>query len=172
MKSRVIRFVGGFIQHRTFKDLLRQIKTDVPKLLGYGHAEVFMYDNQQVGRENLYCMSVPMEDATYDRVEDKPGFEQDFIIDEKQVVRFPTNMGISGYALQGDAVCYINNFSSKKDATYGEIYAQTSTSRHQVLTMPQQAFIGHLLAKKYPYNRKIDNFVELETIENLVICSI
>ena len=29
-----------------------------------------------------------------------------------------------------------------------------------------------MLAKNYPYNRKIDNFLEIETIENFVISSI
>ena len=81
-------------------------------------------------------------------------------------------MGISGYALQGDAVCFVNNFAHKKETALGDIYANTSTSRHQVLTLPQQAFIGQLLAKQNPFNRKIDNFLELDSIENLAICSI
>jgi len=54
-----------------------------------------------------------MQDVSNDNDEDPPGFEQDFIVDERQVVRFPVNMGISGYALQGDAVCFINNFVHK-----------------------------------------------------------
>ena len=29
-----------------------------------------------------------------------------------------------------------------------------------------------MLARNYPFNRKIDNFLELESIENLAICSI
>ena len=41
-----------------------------------------------------------------------------------------------------------------------------------MLTQAQQAFIGSLLAKDYPYNKKIDNFLELEHIENMVICSL
>ena len=44
----------------------------------------------------------------------------------------------------------------------GPIIANTSSSRHHVLSLDQQAFIGHILAKKYPYNRKIDNFLELD----------
>ena len=80
MKSRVIRFVADFIQHRTFKSLIRQLKTDLPTLLGYTYAEVFMYNQQQ---KNLYCMSIPMEDAQRDPDEDPPGFEEEFILDEK-----------------------------------------------------------------------------------------
>jgi len=41
-----------------------------------------------------------------------------------------------------------------------------------VLTTAQQAFIGHHLASKSPFNKKIDNFLELESIENLLISSI
>ena len=49
---------------------------------------------------------------------------------------------------------------------------QTSSSRDNVLTLAQQAFIGSILARKYPYNKKIDNFLELETINNIVCSSI
>ena len=41
-----------------------------------------------------------------------------------------------------------------------------------MLTFPQQAFIGKILAKEYPFNRKIDNFLELDRIENMAISSI
>ena len=99
MKSRVIRFVDSFIQHRTFKSLIKQIKSDVPKLLGYSHAEVFLYDNTVLRKKNLYTMSVSTEEHSIDPDEDPPGFAEEFILDEKQIVRFPPNMGISGYAL-------------------------------------------------------------------------
>lgn len=135
MKNRVIRFVGGFIQHRTFKSLIRQIKSDVPKLLGYDHAEIFMYENSTTARKNLYCMSVGKEEVSIDPDQDPPGFEEEFVIDEKQVVRFPTNMGISGYALQNDSVCFINDFAHKKETAYGDVIANTSSSRHQVLSL-------------------------------------
>jgi len=81
-------------------------------------------------------------------------------------------MGVSGYALRGDAVCFINNFEHKSANTMSALVAQTSSSRHQVLSLAQQAFIGHILAEKYPFNKKVDNFLELEQIENMVICSI
>ena len=61
-------------------------------------------------QKNVYCMSIRAEEPSADPDYEQPGFEQEFIIDEKQVVRFPLNMGISGYALKGDAVCYINDF--------------------------------------------------------------
>ena len=61
----------------------------------------------------------------------------EFIIDEKQIVRFPSNMGISGYALHGDAVCFINDFAHKKATVIGPLQSNTSSSRHQVLTLAQ-----------------------------------
>ena len=73
-----------------------------------------MFDKLQ---NNLYCMSITGDEKqlTLDPDADPPGFEEEFIIDEKQVVRFPPNMGISGFALKGDAVCYINDFQHKKN---------------------------------------------------------
>lgn len=35
-----------------------------------------------------------------------------------------------------------------------------------------QSFIGHRLAEKWAFNTKIDNFLELENIENVVFSSI
>lgn len=107
MKHRIIKFVTSFIQHRTFRSLIKQVKTDLPRLLGFSAAEVFMYDQMQ---KNVYCMSIRVEEPSIDPERDAPGFEEEFIIDEKQIVRFPLNMGISGYALKGDAVCFINDF--------------------------------------------------------------
>ncbi len=121
-------------------------------------------------KDNLYCIS--SSDKGLSTMEEKKDFEREFIINEKSVVRFPTNMGISGYALRGDAVCFINNFQDKINSVIEPLRATTSSSRGEILTPAQQAFIGPLLSHKYPYDRKIDNFMELETIENLVISSI
>ena len=54
----------------------------------------------------------------------------------------------------------------------GPLIAQVSSSRDQVLSLAQQAFIGKQMAAKYPFNRKIDNFMEIEIIDNMVISSI
>ena len=146
------------------------MKTDLPKLLGYAHAEIMMYDNPG---NNLYCMSITGNEEQDQLEEGKTNdFEREFIIDEKSVVRFPPNMGITGYALKGDAVCFLNNFPIKRAQTIGPLHAQSSSSRGEVLSLLQQAFVGHLLAEGFPYNKKIDNFLELETIENFAISSI
>lgn len=41
-----------------------------------------------------------------------------------------------------------------------------------MLSLAQQAFIGRILGRSNPYNRKIDNFLEVDSIENFVISSI
>lgn len=133
MKGRVIRFVQEIIKHSTFKALIRQIKTGVPKLLGYGDVEVFLHDSV---KNNLYCMSVNEEQQP--QYADLPhSFEMDYIVDEKQIVRFPPSMGISGYALRGDAVCFINEFAHKQATLIGPLRASTSSSRQQVLSLVQ-----------------------------------
>ena len=66
--------------------------------------------------------------------EEKRDFEREFIINERQVVKFPTNMGISGFALRGDAVCIINDFQHKKNTVIGPLRALTSSSRGEILT--------------------------------------
>ena len=114
----------------------------------------------------MYAISVPLGD--------KPsGDESDYVIKEKEIVRFPVSMGISGYALKGNAVCFINDFALKCEKNDPDLMkACVSSSRDKVLSIVQQAFVGNILARKYPYNKKIDNFLEIETINNLVCSSI
>lgn len=59
LKSQVIRFAIDFIQHRTYRSVIRHVKTDLPKLLGFKQAEVFILDRPN---KNLYCMSVRPND--------------------------------------------------------------------------------------------------------------
>lgn len=75
--------------------------------------------------------------AGVDLEKDPPGFEEEYIIDENQVVRFPTHMGVSGFALTGDAVCYINDFAHKKATVIGPIVPDVSSSRQQILSLPE-----------------------------------
>jgi len=41
-------------------------------------------------------------------IDDPTGFEREFNFDCSQLVKFPSSMGISGFAYQNDGVCYIN----------------------------------------------------------------
>ena len=81
------------------------MKTDLPRLIGFDDAEVFMLDRPN---KNLFCMSVRAGEV--EAGEKTRAVEEDFTINEEQIVRFPSNMGVTGYALRGDAVCFINNF--------------------------------------------------------------
>ena len=110
------------------------MKTDLPKLLGYKEAEVFSYDHPT---RQLYCMSIRPDNNQRDPDQDPPGFEEDYIIDEKQIVRFPTHMGVSGFALRGDAVCFINDFAHKKATVIGPIVPTVSSSGPQVLNLAE-----------------------------------
>lgn len=72
-------------------------------------------------KNNLYCMSVTgQQDLTEEQMKD---FEREFIVNEKQIVRFPTNMGISGFALRGDAVCFVNDYTNKVNQVIGPLRA-------------------------------------------------
>lgn len=35
-----------------------------------------------------------------------------------------------------------------------------------------QAFLSHYFAMDYPYNSKIDNFAEMEDVDNIIVCSL
>jgi len=79
MKDRVIKFVLAFIQHRTFKSLIKHLKTELPRLFGFGSAEIFMHDRNN---KNLFCMSIRPDEGR-DTDSEKKGFEEDFMIAEK-----------------------------------------------------------------------------------------
>ena len=112
MKYKVIKFAISFMQHRNYRSVIKHVKNELPGLLGFTSAEVFLLDGPN---RNLYCMSVRPDEVLHDSEEGKGrSFENDFIVNEERIVRFPTNMGVSGYALRGDAVCYINDFASKQ----------------------------------------------------------
>lgn len=79
MNDRVIKFVYSFIQHRTFKSLIRHLKNELPRLFGFSNAEVFLHDRNN---KNLYCMSISQEDPYEDPDHQQRGFEEEFIIAE------------------------------------------------------------------------------------------
>lgn len=50
---------------------------------------------------------------------DPKGFEREFNFEQRQIVKFPDNMGLSGFAFSNDGIVYINGFdrlSSNKAA--------------------------------------------------------
>ena len=81
-------------------------------------------------------------------------------------------MGITGYCLKADAIAMINDFSTKQEDTTTEIIGRITSYRQSCFNEVAQSFLGLRLAEKYPFNPKIDNFLELENIESVVISSI
>ena len=81
MKQKVIDFAIGFIQRRTYKSVLSHMKTDLPKLLGFSYAEVFMLDRTN---KSLFCLSVrPSETEAQEQDKSKRPIEEEFTINER-----------------------------------------------------------------------------------------
>lgn len=105
VQKNVVAFVKRFINFVNLKEILRAVKKDIPKLLGYKQASIFMHDTEQ---NNLYTVNLD-EDAE-NRTRDHYGtFEVEFAFDESQVVRFPTSMGVNGLSFLTNSVNYFNN---------------------------------------------------------------
>lgn len=105
MYGHIIEFVQRFTNIKNFKDLLRSIKYEVPKLLDFKAANIYIYDATQ---ENLKALNLDEDAERLAKKEDPNSFERDFNFDERSVVRFPRNMGISGFAFENDGVTFVN----------------------------------------------------------------
>lgn len=58
-------------------------------------------------------MKVLIHDKEQDRlanIEDPTGYERCYHIDQKQVVRFPKEMGVTGFAFENNAVNFVNHY--------------------------------------------------------------
>ena len=65
-------------------------------------------------------MNLDEEAERIAKMEDPNSFEREFNFDERQIVRFPRNMGFTGFAFENDGVVYYNSLSkllSKKSFT-------------------------------------------------------
>jgi hypothetical protein len=116
LQKNLIDFVFKFMKIKNIKDLLRSVKNEVPKLLDFKNANIYVYD---VERESLKAMVIDENNERLLKMEDPKGFERDFYFDERSIVRFPRNMGTSGFCFENDALTFINGFqkSSKKFAS-------------------------------------------------------
>ena len=66
----------------------------------------------------------------------------------------------------------INDFMSKEADVTTEIIGRVTSHGNLCFNEVAQCFLSAKLAEKYPFNPKIDNFLELESIDNVVITSI
>lgn len=88
------------------KQVLNSVRYDIPKLLGFSYANIYMID-QSGG--NLYAISIDEDAEKRAREADDYTFEQEFAFDESQIVRFPISMGINGFAYKTNSVNFFNN---------------------------------------------------------------
>lgn len=99
-----------------------------------------------------------------------PGFEIDYTINPGQIVEFPTEMGISGFAYNNDALCFVNGFEFE-DKTF-ENPPRVFSLKQSKLTPFGQSIFAKYLTVDYPFDAKIDNLGRVEAIDNLAIVSI
>jgi hypothetical protein len=59
-------------------------------------------------------LKVLIHDKETDRlanIEDPTGYERRYNIDQKQVVRFPKDMGVTGFVLENNSVNFVDNYN-------------------------------------------------------------
>lgn len=99
--------MNTFSNYKTHKEILRSVKNDIPKLLGFANANVYLHDTNE---NSLLALSLDEEAERLANIEDPSGFEREFNFEQRQIVKFPDNMGMSGFAFTNDGIVYINSF--------------------------------------------------------------
>lgn len=127
-------FVQKFTNIKTYKEILRSVKYEIPRLLGFKQCNIYLHD---VNRKSLFALSIDEEAERLAMLEDPTGFEREFNFDERQIVHFPTNMGVSGFAFENDGVNYINGLNRLLEKTiYGDPISKVySMARHRFTPM-------------------------------------
>ena len=135
MHKNIIEFVQRFTNIKNFKDLLRSIKFEVPKLLDFKSANMYIYDTTQ---ENLKALNLDEDAERLAKKEDPNSFERDFNFDERSVVRFPRNMGISGFAFENDSVTYVNGLGKLLAKNSAPIAHCSAVGQNQMSAVAQR----------------------------------
>ena len=89
----ICNFVSKFVTYRTFKEVIKSVGDDVPKLLNYSNASLFLIDSTG---QTLQAMSYDGEKERMKNETYTSGFENEYLIDNTQIVMFPTNVGLQG----------------------------------------------------------------------------
>ena len=88
------------------KQILYSVKYDIPKLLGFSEANIYILDE---AKTSLFALQID-EDAERRAKESKSySFANEYAFDESQIVRFPVSMGVNGYSFKTNSVNYFNN---------------------------------------------------------------
>ena len=117
-QKEVIQFVHKFTSFKTVKEILRSVKNDVPKLLGFKAANIYLSEPES---QSLLALSVDEEAEKLAVAADPQGFEREFNFDQRQIVKFPNNMGLSGFAHTNDGIAYLNGFDRLQEKKHTEL---------------------------------------------------
>lgn len=79
IKAHTIDFTKRFMNFTNVKQVLGSIKHELPQLLGYQKANIYLLDTNV---RSLYAISLDEEAEKIAREENRGGFENEFIVDE------------------------------------------------------------------------------------------
>lgn len=99
---------NNFSNFKSHKQILSAVKHDIPRLLGFSKGQLYLHETFS---KSLYALSMDEEEDRIAMREDPDGFEREFHFEQRQIVKFPSNMGLAGFAFANDGVVYINGFS-------------------------------------------------------------
>ena len=144
------------------------LEEQLPPLLGFQSSCVFLHNLE---KDLLYSVCLDEESDNARKMYGPPGFEREFIIERGQVVEFPIDMGITGFVKKFDAICYINRLQDKQKDISKPPLANCFCLGKVPLTFFGQLMLGKGITASSPYFHKIDNFSEVNEIENAVYLS-
>lgn len=166
VKLNCIKFTERFVAYSDLKSILKAIRYDVPKLLGFQGANIYMYEED---KDNLYALQIDEDAEKRARESAIYSFANEHAFTENQVVRFPSTMGVNGFSFQTNSVAY---FAKGKDLLKPKKQFCSLYSVNMMLVPEEtQEATGHHLTKEFPFNVKSDNFLGLSSIQNLVVAA-
>ena len=79
-------------------------------------------------------------------------------------------MGITGFSFVNDSICFINGIESLD--TGRDFASRAFCLGHKRLTYFGQCLFAKYLTKDFPYDGKIDNLTNRDTMDNIIVSSI
>jgi len=92
-------FANTLMTKKTIKDVVRVIKEEAPKILGYSACQVFLGSDMD---KTLYTLSTNVDENADKTI---GVIEREYIIPNNLMVKFPDNLGYSGYAYLKNSIC-------------------------------------------------------------------
>ena len=150
--------------------MIEFVQKDITDLLEFESACLFVYD-EVIG--DLKVLMYDKETDRLARIEDPTGYERCYNFDQKQVVRFPKDMGVTGFVLENNSVNFVDHFD--------QIMIQSSKATPTSLCfsldnaiLGEAAFkiLNRRLTEHNPFCNKVDNFLNKEKLFNVVFSSL